>query len=125
MTKARYLLCLIALLGAGCGDVGRTATDAAPAGGSPPPANVQMVAKDFAYAPDRIEVASGEQLSMLNRGYAFHDLKVEGEQGLLIPKVASGATTVARIDLQPGIYTIYCTVDDHRKQGMEGTLVIR
>jgi plastocyanin len=124
MTRARYLLCLILLLGTACGNVGRTATDTAPAGGSPP-SKIQVVATDFAYAPNRIEVASGEQLSMLNRGYAFHDMKVEGEQGLLIPKVASGATTVARIDLQPGTYTIYCTIDDHRKQGMEATLVIR
>jgi plastocyanin len=43
----------------------------------------------------------------------------------LIPEVGSGATTAARIDLQPGTYTFYCTIDDHRKQGMEGTLVIR
>jgi plastocyanin len=125
MTRARYLLCLIPLLAGACGDAGRTSTDAAPAGESPPPAQVRVVAEDFAYAPHRIEVASGEELSMQNRGYAFHDLKVEGEQGLLIPKVASGATTVARVDLQPGTYTIYCTVDDHRKQGMEATLVIR
>ena len=125
MTTARYLLCLIPLLGGACGTDGPTAIDGGPAGESPQPTQIKVVAKDFSYTPDRIEVTSGEELSMLNRGYAFHDMQVEGEQGLLIPEVASGATTAASIGLPPGTYTIYCTVDDHRKQGMEAALVVR
>ncbi len=51
---------------------------------------------------------------MTNRGYSFHDLKVEGEPGVLIRRVAAGETGRAMVDLPPGSYTIYCTIDDHR-----------
>jgi len=86
---------------------------------------VEVTAEDFAYSPDGIEIDAGTELAMTNRGYSFHDLKVEGEPGVLIRRVAAGETGRAMVDLPPGSYTIYCTIDDHHEQGMDGTLLVR
>ena len=37
----------------------------------------------------------------------------------------SGSLTETYQDLKPGKYTFYCGVDEHRAQGMEGTLTVK
>jgi plastocyanin len=37
----------------------------------------------------------------------------------------TGSSTTKTIDLQPGTYTFYCSVDGHRAAGMEGKLVVK
>jgi plastocyanin len=37
----------------------------------------------------------------------------------------TGSSTSATLDLQPGEYTFYCSVDGHRAAGMEGKLVVK
>lgn len=36
----------------------------------------------------------------------------------------SGSSTEVTLDLQPGTYTFYCSVGNHRAAGMEGTLTV-
>ena len=54
-----------------------------------------------------------------------HDVTVTAGQGKL-----GGTKTVAKgkvsavVDLKPGNYTFYCSVDAHRQAGMEGTLTV-
>jgi plastocyanin len=54
-----------------------------------------------------------------------HDVKIEGNgvEGEGTDEVTGGSVS-ATIDLQPGTYTFYCSVDGHRAAGMEGTLVV-
>ena len=37
----------------------------------------------------------------------------------------TGSSTSVTLDLQPGNYTFYCSVDGHRAAGMEGELVVK
>jgi plastocyanin len=55
-----------------------------------------------------------------------HDVKIEGNgvEGEGTDEVTGGSVS-ATVDLQPGTYTFYCSVDGHRAAGMEGTLVVK
>ena len=57
-----------------------------------------------------------------------HNLEVEGN-GLadtsLDADLAPGDNGQLTVDLQPGTYTMYCPIDDHRAQGMEGTIEVK
>lgn len=117
------LLFLLGLASASCGSNGT-----APPSSPKPEAqreSVEVIGEDFAYVPEKIDVPAGGELTLVNRGYAFHDLKVEGEDGVLISEVESGGRATSMVDLAPGRYVIYCTIAKHRPQGMEGILVVR
>jgi plastocyanin len=55
-----------------------------------------------------------------------HDVKLEGPgvngEGT---DTITGSSTSVTLDLQPGEYTFYCSVDGHRAAGMEGKLVVK
>jgi plastocyanin len=55
-----------------------------------------------------------------------HDVKLEGPgvdgEGT---DTVTGSSTSVTLDLQPGEYTFYCSVDGHRAAGMEGKLVVK
>jgi plastocyanin len=55
-----------------------------------------------------------------------HDVKLQGPgvdgEGT---DTITGSSTSATLDLQPGEYTFYCSVDGHRAAGMEGKLVVK
>jgi plastocyanin len=120
--KPVVVLLLAAAL-AGCGsDDGDDDGAAAPADTVD---TVELVATDFAFEPSSLTLdAAGEHtLTLRNDGefphaIAFDDL--DGTTGNVDPG-ASGEVTV---DLEPGSYTLYCPVGNHRDQGMEGTLVV-
>jgi plastocyanin len=55
-----------------------------------------------------------------------HDVKLQGPgvdgEGT---DTITGSSTSVTLDLQPGEYTFYCSVDGHRAAGMEGKLVVK
>ena len=55
-----------------------------------------------------------------------HDIALEGngvdEKGEV---VSNGGTSEIDVDLEPGEYTFYCSVEGHRESGMEGTLTVK
>ena len=55
-----------------------------------------------------------------------HNIAVEGngldEKG---PVIQDGETSKVTVDLKPGEYTFYCSVDGHRQAGMEGKLTVK
>jgi plastocyanin len=60
-----------------------------------------------------------------NESSVDHNIAVEGngvnEVG---PVVANGGVSEIEVDLDPGEYTFYCSVEGHRAGGMEGTLTV-
>lgn len=56
-----------------------------------------------------------------NDGTTEHNFEIEG-QGIeqeFPQNLTAGETRTMEVDLQPGSYTIYCPVADHRSRGME------
>jgi uncharacterized cupredoxin-like copper-binding protein len=82
---------------------------------------------EFALDPSsvRIDEAGTVTFSVTNNGSMEHALEVEG-QGVEEESdtIAPGETAELTVDLTDGSYEIYCPVDGHREQGMEGTLTV-
>ena len=61
-----------------------------------------------------------------NESSVDHNIAVEGngidEKG---PVVKNGAVSELEVNLEPGEYAFYCSVEGHREGGMEGTLTVR
>ncbi len=124
----RYLLIPIAVLAlAGCGgdgnDSGSGTTTSAAAAGTP----VTMSLVDFALEPKAVQLdgAGTYTFKVTNDGQTTHALEIEGngveEETDTLSPGDSGEVTV---ELAAGEYEIYCPIDGHRAQGMEGTLVV-
>ncbi len=74
-----------------------------------------------------LEATAGKvTIDFTNDSSLPHDVKIEGNgvEGEGTDKVTGGSTS-ATLDLQPGTYTFYCSVDGHRSAGMEGQLVVK
>ena len=124
----RYMLIPIAVLAlAGCGgdgnDSGSGTTTTSAAAGTP----VTMSLVDFALEPKTVQVdAPGTYtFKVTNNGQTTHALEIEGngveEETDTLGPGDSGEVTV---ELAAGEYELYCPIDGHRAQGMEGSLVV-
>ena len=65
-------------------------------------------------------------IDSVNDQPADHNIAVDGngvdEKG---PVVKNGATSTVEVDLEPGEYAFYCSVEGHREGGMEGKMTIK
>lgn len=92
---------------------------------------IEVIAENLEFKPSRIEAKPGEKLriKLVNRGDAPHNIEFELPSGEreLDSNVSMGQSATLEITApdEPGEYTIYCPVDDHREQGMTGTLVVQ
>jgi plastocyanin len=119
----RRLLLLAVLVLAGCGSDDATEASGDEIGG----AAVELVATEFAFDPDSVEVdeAGETTFRLVNEGEFPHALEIEGgDLEEETEEIGPGETTELTVDLEPGEYELYCPVGDHREQGMEGTLVV-
>jgi plastocyanin len=66
------------------------------------------------------------KIESVNEASIDHNIALEGngvsEEG---PVVKDGGTSEIDVDLEPGEYTFYCSVEGHREGGMEGTLTVK
>jgi plastocyanin len=53
-----------------------------------------------------------------------HDVRIEGNGASGGTDQITDSSTSATVDLEPGTYTFFCSVDGHRAAGMEGTLTV-
>jgi plastocyanin len=119
------LLGAVAFLLAACGG-GESSDDAVPddAGSS---AGQQIDLSEFVLDPASVSLDPGTvTFHVVNSGSVVHALEVEGpteevETADLQPGESADLTVDAS---QAGEYEMYCPIDGHREQGMEGTLVV-
>ena len=81
---------------------------------------------DIAFQQDALTAPAGSvTFEFTNQANIPHDFKIEqdGEQ-IGGTEVITGDTAQATVELEAGDYTFYCSVGDHRENGMEGELTV-
>ena len=77
----------------------------------------------ISYDETTVEATAGEvTIEYTNDSGLPHDVTLE-DSGEATDIIESGSTSVT-VNLEPGEYTFFCSVDGHRDAGMEGTLVV-
>jgi plastocyanin len=81
---------------------------------------------DPAYDRTRATVPAGRvELRLTSRAPVPHNITIaRGSEVLAATDTITGADTAATATLRPGEYVFFCSVGDHRDQGMEGTLTV-
>ena len=119
--------CALLLAAAGCGGGdggGPTRTVTTAAGGT-----VTISADEYRFDPNRVVVRGAGTLRIVlrNDGSVAHDIRLRrgGKDVGGTPSFAPGGSMAAQLHLQPGTYALLCTVGDHAKLGMRGTLEVK
>jgi plastocyanin len=109
----------------------KTAADTAPTGGG---AELTLDAVEkgpgqYSFSKKSLTASGGNvTVAMANPAgnQAPHAIEIEGNGVEKSGQVVSaGGTSTVTADLKPGKYEFYCPVDDHRADGMEGTLTVK
>ena len=127
MRRLALLLVVAAVLLPACGEED-TLDGASPNGAGTGGGEVVEVAlSEFALEPASFSLEPGSYtFHVVNDGSAVHALEVEGPSGEVETEdLQPGDSADLEVDLsQPGEYEVYCPVDGHREQGMEGTITV-
>jgi plastocyanin len=118
-----------AVLTAG-GEGGKAQARPAGGGGAAPSATLALAADPsggLSYDLRQATVAAGaDTIRFVNRSPSPHNVTIaRGSKVVAATKTIDGATTTTTARLAPGRYVFYCSVDDHRQAGMEGTLTVK
>jgi len=141
MHAARFSVVALAALGvalAGCGSDdegdssggggGGTTTEqtAKPSGKAASTVNVSETEFKLDPASPKIAKAGVVEFKVKNDGKLAHALEVEGPGGeVKTDSIEPGQVATLKADLgKPGSYEWYCPVDNHKQQGMEGTISV-
>lgn len=119
-----------------------------PAGPTPTPVaprdgQLSVTASEWSFEPASIVLPQGEEITITlrNEGEIIHNLKVDDltvdvhaqnssggfeadEDEVLVGADSENVGTITFVALEPGEYSFYCTIANHRQLGMEGMLVV-
>jgi plastocyanin len=144
MRRMTWMLALLlsagVLLAAGCGDDedeggggGAAATpeateDAGSASGGGGGEALTLTADpggEISWDPGELSAPAGNvTIKLVNESDVPHAVEVEGNGVEEESETITGSETELSVDLEPGTYTYYCPVGQHRAGGMEGTLTV-
>ncbi len=107
-----------------------TTTTQAGGGGAAQTLKLAADATNIAYDTKSLKAKPGNvTIDFDNPSTALpHDVCVESSSGQQLgcsDQVTNSATTLQLSGLKAGSYTFYCSVDQHRQAGMEGTLSVK
>jgi uncharacterized cupredoxin-like copper-binding protein len=122
MRRLLFLLPLSLLLAA-CGG-----SSTPSAGGGPVQQTIQISEKEYSLTPGTVTVSKTGtyDFTVTNKGTIAHALEIEGN-GVekKIGDIQPGASATLRVTLtKDGSYEMYCPIDGHRGQGMQGTVTV-
>ena len=117
-----------------CGS-GSTANDVSgtPAGTPPPAVNgsaISVKETEYTLSPTTLNLKAGSYtITVTNVGQFPHDLHVaassDGTEIGGSTVVMAGQSASFKVTLQPGQYTMWCSVDAHKSLGMQGTITVQ
>ena len=132
MNRISWLLALLlaagVLLAAGCG--GDDDDDGGGGGGASAGGGGLTLTADpggaISWQPGSLSASAGSAtIKLVNDSDTPHAVEVEGNGVEEESDTVTGGDAELTVDLKPGEYTYYCPVDQHRQQGMEGTLTVK
>ena len=103
------------------------ASPAATPGATPSAGAVTLEAYEFGFTPSEVSVAVGETIGLFSSGEFPHNFIIEGyndDEPVAFPADGSTLDWTVPDDLEPGTYTFYCGIGNHRAQGMEGEITV-
>jgi plastocyanin len=140
MRRITWLLALMLAVGvlaaAGCGgdddnggSSGGTGTSSDSGGSSSGGGGALTVTADpggaISWDKSELSAKAGKvTLKLVNDSEIPHAIEVEGNGVEEETKTITKSTADLTVDLKPGKYEYYCPVDDHKAQGMKGTLTV-
>jgi len=103
-----------------------TETEAAGGGGQ----TVGMA--EYEFTPNDLTATQGDAVTAENDGKIEHNLTIEegpdpekaSKELTATPNVQPGDSTELTVDVDPGDYSIVCTISGHRELGMIGTIKV-
>jgi uncharacterized cupredoxin-like copper-binding protein len=122
--SAASIFAALALIGCGSGS-DEAATDGSTTTGGQA---IEISETEFALDPSSVQVDETGTVTfrVTNDGAIAHALEVDGDDfEEETDTIEPGESAELTVDLgQEGSYELYCPIDDHREQGMEGELVV-
>jgi plastocyanin len=80
---------------------------------------------EISWEPGELSAPAGTvTINLVNESDVPHAVEVEGNGVEEETETVTGGEVELSIDLEPGEYTYYCPVGQHRQNGMEGTLTV-
>jgi plastocyanin len=136
MTRRATLLLLVlaasvlALSACGGGSSSSSTTPASTGGGGGGGGSTVKISADPSGAlkfeqTDVSATAGSITIDFTNMSSLPHDVMIEGNGASGGTDQITNSSTSATVDLDPGTYTFFCSVDGHRAAGMEGTLTVK
>ena len=89
---------------------------------------LRITLDDFLIAPQHVRAERGElTIAVTNGGRLGHNfrLRSENRELLEVTTLLPGEEATEAVDLEPGRYTMLCTVANHEQLGMTGRIVVR
>jgi plastocyanin len=121
---------VLALSACGGGSSSSSTTPATTGGGGGGGGSTVKISADpsgaLSYEQTDVSATAGSiTIDFTNMSSLPHDVTIEGNGASGATDEITNSSTSTTVDLEPGTYTFFCSVDGHRAAGMEGTLTVK